>query len=177
MNSVAWRSMGCSRTRRCSIWISRATSPPPIRIRDGVHECDEQAQSCPLPACGRCERFALQQLEQSLAVSQLDAGFRAHTLMTRARILMDLNRLVAAEADRNEALNSWIRTGCPNPPEKPRSADSSRSSACAPVVPTRRGCALLARGAQVPLIGDSPPRGPRGPSRAAALHEVRPTSI
>ena len=48
--------------------------------------------------------FALQQLEQSLAVSQLDAGFRAHTLMTRARILMDLNRLVAAEADLNEAL-------------------------------------------------------------------------
>ena len=48
---------------------------------------------------------ALLLLEQSLAVRQLDAGFRAHTLMTRARILLDLDRLDQAEVDLNQALD------------------------------------------------------------------------
>ena len=48
--------------------------------------------------------FALDRLGESLDVPRLDAGFRAHTLMTRARILMDLERLSEAESDVLQAL-------------------------------------------------------------------------
>ncbi|MAJ46011.1 MAG: hypothetical protein CBC35_01775 [Planctomycetes bacterium TMED75] len=48
--------------------------------------------------------LALDRLGESLDVPRLDAGFRAHTLMTRARILMDLERLSEAESDVLQAL-------------------------------------------------------------------------
>ncbi|MEE2681319.1 MAG: protein kinase [Planctomycetota bacterium] len=102
---------------------------------------------------------ALELLEESLAVGQLDTGFRAHTLMTRARILIDLNRLALAEADLHEALGLVEGDGLADSPgEAPIRMLMAELFLRLGRLEEARNQVPRLEELRAPFIGDSPPR-------------------